>query len=218
VKPKFPPGRIIRAFVLWLSLVLVSTTAAQVITTFTSLTAFNTAIGAVPVTLEDFTSSTHFPISTGVLNSATNLPDIGIVPGMIQPGVTYSTAIGTGSFFNIDAGGYFTTGPFLDSVYNAAVIGPLTITFNGTVSAFGFETNTTAWTAFNITINFVDATSYTNPAVPVASSSSAFYGFQSTSSDISSILIINSSATSGMSFAIDNFRFTNSHVTAVPEP
>lgn len=151
-----------------------------------------------------------------MLNSATNLPGIGIVPGLIQPGVTYSTAIGTGSFFNIDAGGNF-LGGFLDSIYTAAVAGPLTITFNGTTSAFGFETTNQYWAAFNITINFINASSYTN-TVTASSSSPTFYGFQSTSSNISSIVVINSNSTSGFSFAIDNFRFTNSNVTAVPEP
>lgn len=50
---------------------------AQVITTFTDLTAFNTAIGATPVTLEDFTATSRFPISTGVLNL--RVPDSEVV-------------------------------------------------------------------------------------------------------------------------------------------
>jgi hypothetical protein len=77
------------------------------VTSYTDRTSFNTAV-AVPLTVEDFTSSYHLPITTGVLNSSTNLVVSGgspITPGLIQPGVTYSTPIGTGDFFNIDFGG-----------------------------------------------------------------------------------------------------------------
>ena len=211
---KLPPDHKIRPLVLWVSLLLASSASAQtVITTYTDLPTFTTAIGAVPVTVETFTASFHFPISTGVLNSATNLPAIGIVPGTIQPGVTYSTAIGTGNFFNIDGAGGFAS-PYLDTVTS---VGPLTITFNGTASAFGFDTNTLMGSAFDIVINFTNATAYTN-TIPLTSSSPTFYGFQSTSSNISSIVLVNNGVARSISFAIDNFRFTNSNVSAIPEP
>ena len=72
---------------------------ADAITTYSDRTAFDSAVGS-PLTVETFTSSYHYPISTGVLNSSTNLIVANgspILPGDIQPGVTYSTAIGQSS-------------------------------------------------------------------------------------------------------------------------
>ncbi len=199
---KFP--HIVLAVTLALSLAVSS--FAQTIVTFSSLSAFNTAIGPGSVTVEDFTSVNHFPITTGVLNSLTNLPGIGIAPGTIQPGVTYSTAIGTGNFFNIDLGGGFTNG-FLDSVTGG---GALTVTFNAPARAFGFDTNTFMGTSFAITINFNAGLPYNN-TIGISSSTPVFYGFQSNASNITSVVILGSNVTD--TFAIDNFRFTS-----VPEP
>jgi len=181
----------------------------QTIITFSSLSGFNTAIGAGPVTVEDFTSSNHFPIITGILNSLTNLvvtSGPAITPGLIQPGVTYSTPVGSGNFFNIDSGGGF-TGGFLDTVTSN---GPLTITFAGPVSAFGFDTSTIVGPSFAITINFTSGSPYTNTFSTVSTVPS-FYGFQSTSTNISSVIV--GGGTTQFTFAIDNFRFTS-----VPEP
>ena len=35
---------------------------------------------------------------------------------------------------------------------------------------------------------------------------------------VSSIVLVNNGVVNSISFAIDNFRFTNSNVTAIPEP
>ena len=103
---------------LW-STLIVSAAHSGTITQFTDRSTFDSAVGST--TVEDFTDDSHFPIATGVLNSSTNLA-VGngspIIPGMIQPGVTYSTTVsGNASVydFNIDAGGGF-TGGFLDSL------------------------------------------------------------------------------------------------------
>ncbi len=76
---------------------------------------FNAAVGTNST--DTFGPTDAFPISTGILNSSTNLTTATggpILPGLIQPGVTYSTPIGTGFFFNIDAGGGFDGEAFLD--------------------------------------------------------------------------------------------------------
>ncbi len=123
---------------------------AQIIT-YSNRATFNTAFGST--TVEDFTSNFHFPITTGVLNSATNLvvsSGTPIVPGDIKAGVTYSTPVQAGNFFNIDAGGGY-VGGFLDSAVGGTPV--LTATFNGPVKAFGFDTNDLMG-AFKVTINY----------------------------------------------------------------
>jgi hypothetical protein len=78
--------------------------ALAAITDYSDRATFMADTGAT--TVEDFGTTAHFPISTGILNWQTNLPNIGLTPGTILPGVTYSTQIGTGCcFFNIDVGG-----------------------------------------------------------------------------------------------------------------
>jgi hypothetical protein len=193
------------ALALSLALIVASSSFAQtVISTYSSLSAFTSAVGPGPMTVEDFTSTSHFPITTGVLNSLTNLP--GVAPGTVQPGATYSTAIGTGNFFNIDVGGNF-VGGFLDSVTG---VGPLTVTFASPVGGFGFDTDTFAGTSFALTINFTAGSPY-HSTFGVSSSTPVFYGFQSNTANITSIVILGSSSVD--TFAIDNFRFTS-----VPEP
>ena len=207
-----PAGNLLRRLALLLSLALAGSSLGQVvITPFTDVNAFTSALNGAPVTVEDFTSTSHFPLTDAKLDSTTNLPGIGLFAGMIQPGVTYSTAMGTGVFFNIDAGASF-TGGFLDTVTGN---GPLTATFNGTVSAFGYDTATTMGSTFALTIYFSDATPYTG-TFAITSTTPTFYGFQSTRSNITSLVLLGTDLT--FSFAIDNFRFTNSNVFAVPEP
>lgn len=160
-------------------------------------------------TVETFTDGSHFPISTGVLNSATNLPGIGITPGMILPGVTYSTPVGNSNFFNIDAGSTY-VGGFLDTVTGDRL---LTVTFDGTVSSFGFDTNNLA-PIVEVVVNFTDATTQTFTGSANASGMQ-FFGFTSAASDIASVRI-GSLSNSTFSFAVDNFTF--GEVSAVPEP
>jgi hypothetical protein len=179
------------------------------ITTFTDVTSFTTAAGATQITVEDFTAGIHFPITTGTLSSSTNLAvsnGTPITPGLIKAGVTYSTAIGTGNFFNIDSGANF-TGGFLDSVTG---VGALTVTFNSPVFAFGFDTTTFMGSTFNLTINFTAGSAYTN-TFTIPSSTPSFFGFQSSQKNINSFVLLGSSAVN--TFAIDNFRFQ-----AIPEP
>ena len=185
------------------------------ITDYTDRSTFTTAVG-VPLTVEDFTDSYHFPITTGILNSETNLVvenGTPITPGLIQPGVTYSTPIRTGNFFNIDAGGGF-TGGFLDGLGSGSPSTALTTTFNNPVNGFGFDTNSLMGTQFTITINFTSGPADVQ-TIPVTSGSS-FFGFVSSATDIQSAIIYGNSG--ALTFAIDNFTFPTSAATAVPEP
>lgn len=174
------------------------------VTTFGNLGDFQTAVGSSPVTLETFTDAYRFPISTGVLNSSTNLVTStgpAITPGMIQPGVTYSTPIGTGNFFNIDCcfGG---TSPFLDTVTSN---GPLTVTFDKGTRAFGFDSGYFV-NGLTVQINFASGPAYSNSFN--VNNEFAFYGFMSSSADIQSVVIGGSST--AFTFAVDNFRFYDS--------
>lgn len=65
--------------------------SAGAITAYTDRTVFNTANGAT--TVEDFGTNNHFPIAGLTLDSSTNQPGIGIIPGFILPGVTYSVSL-----------------------------------------------------------------------------------------------------------------------------
>ena len=186
------------------------------ITTYTDRPTFESALG-VPFTVEEFTDDYHFPISTGILNSFTNLVvEYGspILPGYIKPGVTYSTAIGTGFFFNIDSGGEF-EGGFLDGIVQPDFDNKLTITFDDPVAGFGFDTNYFMGSEFDITINFLSGQAYTNTfAVENLDFPLQFFGFISDSGDITSAVIF-SNGTNDFSFALDNFTYGG---TVVPEP
>jgi hypothetical protein len=176
----------------------------------TDRASFEASLGAT-YTVENFGDVARFPISTGVLNSATDLDvDFGppIRPGDIQPGATYSTPVGTGSFFNIDSGGGF-VGGFLDTVTGDRL---LTVTFDGTVSAFGFDTNNLAPNVV-VVVSFSDATTQTFNGL--APSGLQFFGFSSANSNIVSARI-GSLDNPTFSFAVDNVTF--GAVTAVPEP
>lgn len=172
----------------------------------TDRTAFESTL-TTPYTVEDFTDTSHFPISTGVLNSATNLPGIGIVPGTIKPGVTYSTPVGSGNFFNIDLGGNF-IGGFLDTVTGDRL---LTVTFDSAVSAFGFDTSDLS-PAVRVVVHFTDNTTQTYEGSTIGSSMQ-FFGFTSSLQNIASADIGNLSNNT-FTFAVDNFTFA----AAVPEP
>ena len=182
-----------------------------VITFHADLATFNAAIGATPAIIEDFTPDSHFPISTGILNSSTNLPGIGIVPGTIKPGVTYSTPVGPGFFFNIDRGGGF-PGGFLDTIAGGNQV--LTVTFDTPQQFFGFDASSTLTPLMNLTINFPADPSLLFPVVPT--STNDFFGFVSSASDITSLTL--SGPHPNFSFALDNFRFGGTASQSVPEP
>lgn len=185
--------------------VSVSAASAGTITSFTDRSAFESGYSSVVV--EDFGDTYHFPISSGVLNSSTN--EAGIVPGQIVDGVTFSTEVGSGNFFNIDCcfGGNGT--PFLDSVVGD---NNLTVTFDTAQSGFGFDTYSAFMSEFDLTINFEGGSSVTESYAP----GTGFSGFSSDSNDIYSIVIDGTS--SGFPFAIDNFTFTDTAISAVPLP
>jgi hypothetical protein len=191
--------------------------AAATVTVYTDVTTFNAAVG--PTTLEDFTNTFHDPISTGVLNSFTNLPGIGITPGTILPGVTYSATDVSGKpfFFNIDAGAGF-TGGFLDTVTGD---GPLTVTFDSPAAEFGYLTNGFGGTAQSVVIHFSDSTSQTFNYTEAANFNLSFIGFQSPSANITSFTLEGTGAVQNnpdLAFAIDNFQFGPVGGGATPEP
>lgn len=192
-----------------------STAFAGTITTYSDRTTFNGAVGS-PLTIEDFGPTFAFPISTGVLNSQTDLVTVDggpILPGDIEAGVTYSTAIGTGNFFNIDFGAQY-EGGFLDGIAN----GPLYIDFtevdpmtSRSVSAFGFDMGSIGGsTSVQLTISFEDDD---NQIIDLDYNTGAteFFGFVSSASDITSVSMLRDGTT--FSFDMDNFTFNT-----VPSP
>ena len=202
---------IVLAIVCTLAMQFISAPAfASNITVYADRVSFDAAVGST--TTENFLDTSHLLISSGILNQFTN--EAGINPGDIQPGVTYSTPIGTGLFFNIDAGpgsGY--TGGFLDGIRSGDP-SPLTITFDTPVSAFGFDTNIRMGTDFDLTINFTQGADFDADFVVMNSSDMEFFGFQSDFSDITSVVIQGYGDVS-LNFALDNFSFGG---TAVPVP
>lgn len=189
-------------------LVTVSSANAGIISTYSDRTTFDNAIGTS--TIEDFTDSLHYPLSSGVLNSSST--EAGLVAGDIESGVTYSTTIGTGNFFNIDAGGGY-TGGMLDSIQGDH---ELTITLDNSISAFGFDTNQLMGSLFDIVINFSSGDSTSLQFSVAQSTNMEFFGFQSSLSDIDSVLISGNHQT--FNFIIDNFAFGASSSINVPEP
>lgn len=181
------------------------TARAGTITTFFNRSAFQDAAPLQAV--EDFTGSTHFPISTGVLNSETNLPEIGLFPGMIEPGVTYSTPIGESFFFNIDSGGGYPDGGFLDGFETDREV---TMVFHmndpgvaRTIYGFGFEIGSLGATDFDVKVKFADgseqAFNYPYPE------STEFFGFLSDAQDIASVVVGCNNGFFGFDF--DNFTY-----------
>ncbi|UCD74597.1 MAG: hypothetical protein JSV91_12510 [Phycisphaerales bacterium] len=187
---------------------------ADLITVYFDRPSFEAAVG-VPLTIEDFTDTHHFPISSGVLNSETYEPDASnpLYPGDIQPGVTYSTPIGEGNFFNIDAGGGY-VGGFLDG-FNPSDR-DVTIDFHWTdphllrnVYAFGFDLGSLGATDFDVLIKFDGAPDQSfNFAYPAQM---GFFGFVSDAKDIASVIVSNNNSFFGFDF--DNFTYD-----AVPAP
>jgi len=170
---------------------------AGTITQYTDRAIFDEAVGST--TLEDFLPDAHFPITSGILNDQTN--EAGIVPGDIQSGVTYSTPIGTGNFFNIDAGGGY-AGGMLDRVSGFE---DLTIDFVDDVAAFGFDTNSLMGSQFTYVINFADGSSDTGTLPVVGTTAMQFFGFQSSATDIEWLTIRGNS--NSFAFILDNFAF-----------
>ncbi len=169
---------------------------------------FNDATGTRVV--EDFTDTSHFPITSGVLNDQTS--EAGLNPGDIQSGATYSTPIGQGFFFNIDSGGGF-QGGFLDR------LGPgeaLTVDFDDAVGAIGFDTNFIMGQSFDITIVFSDNSMQALTRPVVQTEALAFFGFVSSAQDIASVVIAGDSP--NFSFAVDNFTFETQFAPRPPPP
>ena len=188
-----------------------SVAQAGTITAYSDFTSFDNATG--PLTIEDFGPTYYFPISSGVLDE--NTTDAGIPAGLIEPGVTFSTQIGSGNFFNIDLGGNY-TGGFLDSIANSTVPNQiLSIAFETAQSGFGFITNEFMST-FDITINFSSGGSFSN-SYTNSSGGFVYYGFTSDLLDISSVVI---DGTNGgtFDFSLDDFAFTNAPTAPVPLP
>lgn len=205
--------RRIALFVSFLLVAIAVAASAGTVTTYTDVNSFNAAVGAT--TLEDFTAHPHFPISTGVLNSFTDLPGIGIYPGMIQPGVTYSVPVTSGYFFNIDAGGGF-NGGFLDSVTGDS---PLSVAFVSPEAAFGFVTNFLGGTSQTVVLSFANGSTYSYTYGIPGDLGLNFIGFQSSGTDITGLTLSGAGGfSSTFGFAIDNFQFGGAPSTATPEP
>lgn len=199
---------------------------AITITPFTDRPSFETAMVGITLTLEDFTGTSHFPISTGVLNSATNLPGIGILPGDIQPGVTYSVQQiindPTVNFFNIDSDPSY-VGGFLDG----RVTDPntqervLDIVFDQSVMGFGFDANESFMgTDVDVTIGFSSGPDAVVSFMLSQGDTLQFIGVKSDLNDIVSATIDGMGGVRPeVTFALDNFTFGGSDaVVAVPEP
>ena len=124
-----------------------------------------------------------------------NLPGIGITPGTIQAGVTHSAnvdparpAVGSTLMQGVGYVGGSVDTPIDDTPR------PITVTFDGPVRAFGFDTNALGSSSKNIVINFAPGLpfianlaiggEYNNPALFGA----AFDHFRCTAVDASGIL------------------------------
>jgi hypothetical protein len=127
--------------------------------------------------------------------------------------VTYSTPVGGGNFFNIDANSGF-TGAFLDGGLGGTGQNPLTVRFAGPVLGFGFDTNRLMGTTFRVTIHFQSGSTFTNVNSIPESSSTVFFGFQSSAADIVAVRIAGRGGS--FDFAVDNFAVAGG--PAVPEP
>ncbi|MCE2946153.1 MAG: hypothetical protein ACK515_14175 [bacterium] len=172
------------------------------VATFSDRAAFEGALGGAR-TVDDFGTTESYGISTGTLNATTSSAvafGAPIVPGRVRPGVTYSTPVDTGLFFNLDVGGGF-SGAFLDGMP-----GTLTATFDSPVRGFGFETRRVMGTELEVIINFTSGTPYIGLFAIPGAASNDFFGFLSSARDIASMTLF---STNGMrlSFAVDNFTF-----------
>jgi hypothetical protein len=194
-----------RSFIVFLACFAAAPAAgAGTITIFFDRASFQAA--APPQTVEDFTDTFHYPISTGVLNSRTDLPEAGLFPGDIQPGATYSTELNQGNFFNIDAGrGYL--GGFLDGFPAQREV---KVVFHlddpglpRSIYGFGFDIGSLGSADFDVKVTFADGSeqdfNFPYPGPP------SFFGFLSDAPDIASVVIGNNGIIFGFDF--DNFTF-----------
>jgi hypothetical protein len=199
-----------------LALVALPSAQAQIVN-YTDRPTFDAAVNSN--VLEDFTPNEYFPITSGVLNSMTNQPDIGLTPGTILPGVTYSYPVNNPkeNQFNIDGGGGF-TGGFLDSIAfldNSSA--PLTVTFDKPTVGFGFDTNSLMGSSFTVMFHLADGSTPMETFNVAPTGTLQFFGFSDTVGiDSAAIAGNNVGNDNGFSFALDNFAF-NSNPAAVPE-
>jgi hypothetical protein len=214
------PQLVVGVVVVVASLVSVATREAQAsaITVFNSRVAFDSTVGVT--TTDTFGATAAFPISTGVLNSTTSLVTaVGgpILPGRVQPGVTYSTPIGTGFFFNIDSGSVF-AGGFLDRITGGSSSATaLTVSFASPVQAFGFDASALMGSSLFAQIFFSGGGSFST-TLPITAGGLTFFGFQGAIPDITSAKIFGIG--SSVAFAVDNFSVAAAQVEqpSVPEP
>jgi hypothetical protein len=186
--------------------------SSAIITTYSDRPTFLAAVGGT-FTTEDFTDDDHIPIASGILNQFT--AEAGLVPGDIEPGVTYSTPVGRRFFFNIDAGGGY-TGGFLDGFYEGDPDRALTITFGSAASAFGFDSNVLMGNDFDILIKFASGPDYAGNFSVAGTVDLQFFGFQSSQTDILSV-IIHGNGEPEIAFALDNFTFNAGGSGRVPD-
>lgn len=197
-------------------------TAAQAgIITETDLATLTADLGP-GTTVETFGANFHDGIPGGVLNSQTNTTvadGTPITPGLIQPGATYSTSVATpGTSFNIDGGGGFAPGGFLD---RSGSLGPLTVTFDSPVQGFGFDTNELMGKAFTVDIQFSDGSPDFTAQISVPQTlTETGFGFLSSEQDISDVIIegVTPYIFNQLAFAVDNFTFGPETPATVPEP
>jgi hypothetical protein len=177
-------------------------------TVFSDRATFEAGLG--PVTAEDFTDSYHFPISSCILNTFTDevvMYGSPIKLGDIKPGVTYSRPVGQSFFFNIDAGGGY-EGGFLDGFHQPGDNPPLTVTFDGSVKGFGFNTNYLMGSRFVVDIFATGGLlGSVEVAVDQVISPVQFFGVISDEQNIVKAVITGFGDTT-FRFALDNFTFS----------
>lgn len=194
---------------------------ADPFTVFTSRQQFTTDVR--PSILETFGAGDCLSPS-GVLNVST--PTTCPSTFHVQPGVTYSAAVFGNVFYPgliIDGGGGF-DGGFLDAIRPPDVsASPLTAVFDAPVAAFGFDTNLYMGSSFTVTINADGTETQTFSVAPTGALQ--FFGFQSSSANIRSVMISGSGVPflpgtdrGFFSFAIDNFSFGGLPANATPTP
>lgn len=199
-------------------LVAAPTATNAQITATTDYTEFLGFVGGV--TVEDFGSSSCFPIGS-TLNSSSNYAcgSGGIFPSDIVEGVTFSVSNGP---LLIDSGGGF-TGGFLDGNFSFyGTVGPLQVAFAGPVAGFGFWTNyvggLTQSVDISTSLGLFAFTFATDESVDTPS----FFGWYANSSIITGATIQSVLPQDNFfNFALDDFAFgavTPPANDVVPEP